>query len=341
MKVDDFTYHLPEELIAQNPAKVRDESRLMILRRESGKIEERKFKDIIDYLAPGDLLVLNNSKVIPARLMGKKLSSGIEIEVLLLNEKEKDIWEVLVKPGRRVKQGVEISFGEGKLVGKALDYTEYGGRLMEFFYEGNFDEIIDELGELPLPPYIHQKPADPGRYQTVYARERGSVAAPTAGLHFTPELLEKLEEKGIERSYLTLHVGLGTFRPVKVDNIEEHQMHAEYYELSQETAGLINQKKAEGKRVIAVGTTVTRTLEAIASEQGQLTASKGWTDIFIYPGYEFKVVDALVTNFHLPRSTLLMLVSAFAGRDQVLKAYEQAVANRYRFFSFGDAMFII
>ncbi|HHU91968.1 MAG TPA: tRNA preQ1(34) S-adenosylmethionine ribosyltransferase-isomerase QueA [Halanaerobiaceae bacterium] len=341
MKVDDFTYHLPEELIAQNPAKVRDESRLMILRRESGKIEERKFKDIIDYLAPGDLLVLNNSKVIPARLMGKKLSSGIEIEVLLLNEKEKDIWEVLVKPGRRVKQGVEISFGEGKLVGKALDYTEYGGRLMEFSYEGNFDEIIDELGELPLPPYIHQKPADPGRYQTVYARERGSVAAPTAGLHFTPELLEKLEEKGIERSYLTLHVGLGTFRPVKVDNIEEHQMHAEYYELSQETAGLINQKKAEGKRVIAVGTTVTRTLEAIASEQGQLTASKGWTDIFIYPGYEFKVVDALVTNFHLPRSTLLMLVSAFAGRDQVLKAYEQAVANRYRFFSFGDAMFII
>ncbi|MGB4177989.1 MAG: tRNA preQ1(34) S-adenosylmethionine ribosyltransferase-isomerase QueA, partial [Halanaerobiales bacterium] len=327
MKVDDFTYHLPEELIAQNPAKVRDESRLMILRRESGKIEERKFKDIIDYLAPGDLLVLNNSKVIPARLMGKKLSSGIEIEVLLLNEKEKDIWEVLVKPGRRVKQGVEISFGEGKLVGKALDYTEYGGRLMEFSYEGNFDEIIDELGELPLPPYIHQKPADPGRYQTVYARERGSVAAPTAGLHFTPELLEKLEEKGIERSYLTLHVGLGTFRPVKVDNIEEHQMHAEYYELSQETAGLINQKKAEGKRVIAVGTTVTRTLEAIASEQGQLTASKGWTDIFIYPGYEFKVVDALVTNFHLPRSTLLMLVSAFAGRDQVLKAYEQAVAN--------------
>ena len=293
MKVDDFTYHLPEELIAQNPAKVRDESRLMILRRESGKIEERKFKDIIDYLAPGDLLVLNNSKVIPARLMGKKLSSGIEIEVLLLNEKEKDIWEVLVKPGRRVKQGVEISFGEGKLVGKALDYTEYGGRLMEFSYEGNFDEIIDELGELPLPPYIHQKPADPGRYQTVYARERGSVAAPTAGLHFTPELLEKLEEKGIERSYLTLHVGLGTFRPVKVDNIEEHQMHAEYYELSQETAGLINQKKAEGKRVIAVGTTVTRTLEAIASEQGQLTASKGWTDIFIYPGYEFKVVDAL------------------------------------------------
>ena len=260
---------------------------------------------------------------------------------MLLNEKEKDIWEVLVKPGRRVKQGVEISFGEGKLVGKALDYTEYGGRLMEFSYEGNFDEIIDELGELPLPPYIHQKPADPGRYQTVYARERGSVAAPTAGLHFTPELLEKLEEKGIERSYLTLHVGLGTFRPVKVDNIEEHQMHAEYYELSQETAGLINQKKAEGKRVIAVGTTVTRTLEAIASEQGQLTASKGWTDIFIYPGYEFKVVDALVTNFHLPRSTLLMLVSAFAGRDQVLKAYEQAVANRYRFFSFGDAMFII
>ncbi len=341
MKVDDFTYHLPEELIAQNPAMVRDESRLMILRRESGKIEERKFKDIIDYLAPGDLLVLNNSKVIPARLMGKKLSSGIEIEVLLLNEKEKDIWEVLVKPGRRVKQGVEISFGEGKLVGKALDYTEYGGRLMEFSYEGNFDEIIDELGELPLPPYIHQKPADPGRYQTVYARERGSVAAPTAGLHFTPELLEKLEEKGIERSYLTLHVGLGTFRPVKVDNIEEHQMHAEYYELSQETAGLINQKKAEGKRVIAVGTTVTRTLEAIASEQGQLTASKGWTDIFIYPGYEFKVVDALVTNFHLPRSTLLMLVSAFAGRDQVLKAYEQAVANSYRFFSFGDAMFII
>lgn len=341
MKVDDFSYDLPEELIAQKPAKVRDESRLMILHRENGKIEHRYFRDIINYLNEGDLLVLNNSKVIPARLFGKKLSTGVEIEVLLLNEKGKDLWEVLVKPGRRVKKGTQISFGGGKLLGKTLDYTEFGGRLMKFTCSGNFDEIIDELGEMPLPPYIHEKPVDPGRYQTVYARERGSVAAPTAGLHFTPELMQELREKGIEMSYLTLHVGLGTFRPVKAENVEEHQMHAEYYELSQQTADLINQKKAEGKRVIAVGTTVTRTLETIASEKGILTASKGWTDIFIYPGYEFKVIDALVTNFHLPRSTLLMLVSAFAGREQILNAYRQAVEERYRFFSFGDAMLII
>jgi len=341
VKVDDFSYELPEELIAQKPAEYRDESRLMILHRESGKIEEKKFRDIIDYLNEGDLLVLNNSKVLPARLFGRKFSTGTQIEVLLLNEKEKDIWEVLVRPGRRVKIGTEISFGDGRLLGKTLDYTEFGGRLMKFSYSGNFDEIIDELGELPLPPYIHEKPADPGRYQTVYAKERGSVAAPTAGLHFTPELLRKLEEKGIGTAYLTLHVGLGTFRPVKAEHVEEHQMHAEYYELSQQTAELINQKKAEGKRVIAVGTTVTRTLEAIASEKGILTASKGWTDIFIFPGYEFKVIDALVTNFHLPRSTLLMLVSAFAGREKILKAYQQAVEKKYHFFSFGDAMFII
>ena len=341
MKVDDFSYDLPEELIAQKPAKVRDESRLMILHRENGKIEHRYFRDIINYLNEGDLLVLNNSKVIPARLFGKKLSTGVEIEVLLLNEKGKDLWEVLVKPGRRVKKGTQISFGGGKLLGETLDYTEFGGRLMKFTCSGNFDEIIDELGEMPLPPYIHEKPVDPGRYQTVYARERGSVAAPTAGLHFTPELMQELREKGIEMSYLTLHVGLGSFRPVKAENVEEHQMHAEYYELSQQTADLINQKKAEGKRVIAVGTTVTRTLETIASEKGILTASKGWTDIFIYPGYEFKVIDALVTNFHLPRSTLLMLVSAFAGREQILNAYRQAVEERYRFFSFGDAMLII
>lgn len=341
MKVDDFSYELPEELIAQKPAEYRDESRLMILHRESGKIEEKKFRDIIDYLNEGDLLVLNNSKVLPARLFGRKFSTGTQIEVLLLNEKEKDIWEVLVRPGRRVKIGTEISFGDGRLLGQTLDYTEFGGRLMKFSYSGNFDEIIDELGELPLPPYIHEKPADPGRYQTVYAKERGSVAAPTAGLHFTPELLRKLEEKGIGTAYLTLHVGLGTFRPVKAEHVEEHQMHAEYYELSQQTAELINQKKAEGKRVIAVGTTVTRTLEAIASEKGILTASKGWTDIFIFPGYEFKVIDALVTNFHLPRSTLLMLVSAFAGREKILKAYQQAVEKKYHFFSFGDAMFII
>ena len=341
MKVDEFDYYLPDELIAQHPAKVRDESSLMILKRDSGKIIDRKFKDIIEYLDEGDLLVLNNSKVIPARLYGKKIPTGTEIELLLLNKKGEDLWEVLVRPGRRVRKGVRISFADGRLLGETLDSTGFGGRLMKFYYSGNFDEIISEAGELPLPPYIHEKLADPERYQTIYAKEQGSVAAPTAGLHFTADLLRKLKEKGVEIAYLTLHFGLGTFRPVKSENIEEHQMHSEYYELSKETAEMINSTKAEGKRVIAVGTTTTRTLESIVLKKGRIEADQGWTDIFIYSGFQFKVIDALITNFHLPRSTLLMLVSAFAGREMILNAYNHAVKKRYRFFSLGDAMFII
>lgn len=341
MKVEEFDYHLPEELIAQKPVETRDQSRLMVLDKHSGKIEHNKFEDIINYFDKGDLLVLNNSMVIPARLYGKKIPTGTDIEVLLLNEIEKDIWEVLVKPGKRVKKDVEISFAEGSLIGKTIDYTEFGGRIMEFSYNGDFDDLIDELGELPLPPYIYEELADPQRYQTVYAKERGSVAAPTAGLHFTPGLFEEFKKKGIDIAYLTLHVGLGTFRPVKVNNIEEHQMHVEYYELSRETADLINEKKESGNKVIAVGTTATRTLESIFAKKGRIEVDQGWTDIFIYPGYSFKVIDALVTNFHLPKSTLLMLISAFAGREKVLKAYYKAVEEKYRFFSLGDAMVII
>ena len=341
MKVEEFDYNLPEELIAQQPADIRDESRLMILHKNNGEVEHKNFKNIIDYLDEGDLLVLNNSKVIPARLFGQKVPTGTDIEVLLLNEKEADTWEVLVRPGKRVKKGVKISFANGKLIGETLEYTDFGGRIMKFYYSGDFDQLIDELGELPLPPYITEELEEPGRYQTVYAKERGSVAAPTAGLHFTAELFECLKEKGVDIAYLTLHVGLGTFRPVKVDKIEDHKMHSEYYELNEETAEQINQKKKEGKKVVAVGTTATRTLESIISEKGQIEAAKGWTDIFIYPGYKFKVIDALITNFHLPKSTLMMLISAFVGKDKVMSAYKVAVEERYRFFSLGDAMLII
>lgn len=341
MKVDEFDYYLPDELIAQQPVKVRDESRLMVLKRKSAEIIDKRFRDIIEYLNKGDLLVLNNSKVIPARLYGKKIPTGTEIEVLLLNEKEKDIWEVLVRPGKRVRKGVEISFANGRLLGKTLESTDFGGRIMRFSYSGNFEEIIKQTGELPLPPYITEKLEDPQRYQTIYAREQGSVAAPTAGLHFTKELLEEIQEKGVGIAYLTLHVGLGTFRPVKAENIEEHQMHSEYYELSTETAELINKTKEEGKRIVAVGTTSTRTLESIMARRGKIEAHQGWTDIFIYPGFEFKVIDGLVTNFHLPKSTLLMLVSAFASRERILNAYNYAVKKEYRFFSLGDAMLIV
>ncbi|QTL97996.1 tRNA preQ1(34) S-adenosylmethionine ribosyltransferase-isomerase QueA [Iocasia frigidifontis] len=339
MDVNEFDYYLPEKLIAQQPVPNRDESRLMVLDKATGEIEDRIFKDIIDLLDPGDLLVMNNSRVIPARLYGKKVPTGTDIEVLLLTEKEEGVWEVLVRPGKRVKKGVEISFGDNELMAKAVEYTEFGGRIMEFSYQGKFNEIIERLGELPLPPYIHEKLAEPGRYQTVYARKPGSAAAPTAGLHFTPQLIKQLEEKGIDIAYITLHVGLGTFRPVKVDKVEEHQMHSEYYELDAATARLIKEKKESGKRVISVGTTVTRTLETIAAK-GEIAAKKGWTDIFIYPPYKFKVIDGLITNFHLPRSTLLMLVSAFAGKEKVLTAYKEAVNREYRFFSLGDAMFI-
>ncbi|MFW5981351.1 MAG: tRNA preQ1(34) S-adenosylmethionine ribosyltransferase-isomerase QueA [bacterium] len=340
MKVDEFDYVLPEELIAQKPLEKRDQSRLMILNKDTGQIEQGIFTDIINYLNPGDLLVLNNSKVIPARLFGKKLPTGTDIEVLLLNELEKDVWEVLVKPGRRVKQGVKIYFSED-MTAETLDYTDFGGRIMRFDYKGDFDQIIDRLGKLPLPPYIHRELEDPNRYQTVYAKNRGSVAAPTAGLHFTPELFAKIKEKGIETAYLTLHVGLGTFRPVKVDEVKEHKMHAEYYHLDQDTADLIKHTKESGNKIVAVGTTSTRTLEAIATEKGKIEAAKGWTDIFIYPGYQFKVIDALITNFHLPKSTLMMLISALAGKENVLNAYQKAVEERYRFFSLGDAMLII
>lgn len=340
MKVEEFDYYLPEELIAQKPLEKRDESRLMVLNKDNGKIEQGIFRDIVDYLDEGDLLVLNNSKVIPARLFGKKIPTGTDIEVLLLNEVDTDLWEVLVKPGRRVKKGVKISFAD-KMTAETIDFTEFGGRLMRFEYDGDFDEILDELGKLPLPPYIHNELDEPERYQTVYAKNRGSVAAPTAGLHFTPELFKKLRSKGIQTAYLTLHVGLGTFRPVKVDDVESHKMHSEYYQLDEETANLINETKANNKRVVAVGTTSTRTLEAIASERGKIEAVKGWTDIFIYPGYEFKVIDALITNFHLPKSTLMMLISALAGKDYVMSAYKKAVEERYRFFSLGDAMLIL
>lgn len=341
MKVEEFDYNLPEELIAQKPADKRDQSRLMILNKETGMIEEGSFTDIIDYLEKDDLLVLNDSKVIPARLFGEKIPTGTRIEVLLLNEKNDDMWQVLVKPGKRVKKGVKISFGKGLITGTALEYTDFGGRIMKFDYNGNFDELINKLGKLPLPPYIHDELENPERYQTVYAKEKGSVAAPTAGLHFTPALLEKIRDKGVNVAYITLHVGLGTFRPVKTDRVEEHQMHAEYYELGQRTASLINKTIQKNKNIIAVGTTVTRTLEAIADDKGCIEKSQGWTDIFIYPGFHFKVIDGLITNFHLPRSTLLMLVSAFAGQDKILDAYRQAVEKKYRFFSLGDAMLIV
>src|SRR6056297_1174392 len=339
MKVEEFDYDLPERLIAQKPIENRDESRLMLLNKETGQIDEKIFYEIVDLLNKEDLLILNNSKVIPARLYGKKVPTGTDIEVLLLTRLDDKRWEVLVKPGKRVKKGVEISFGNGQLTGKAVGYTEFGGRVMEFDYEGDFEEILDKLGNMPLPPYIKEDLDEPERYQTVYAKKRGSVAAPTAGLHFTPELLDEIEEKGVQVEYITLHVGLGTFRPVRTDEVEEHDMHSEYIEVSEEVVNKIKKTKKGPGRVISVGTTVTRALET-AAEKGGLEEFKGWTDIFIYPGYNFKVIDALITNFHLPKSTLLMMISALAGKEKIMTAYGKAVKEEYRFYSLGDAMFI-
>lgn len=339
MKTRDFYYELPQELIAQHPLKDRTQSKLMVLDKETGEIEHRHFKDIIELLNEGDTLVLNNTRVIPARLFGNRPGKEEKIEILLLKRTE-DTWETLVKPGKKCKVGSTIEFGDGLLVGDVLSIGEDGNRIIKFRYDGIFEEILDQLGEMPLPPYITEKLEDRERYQTVYSKNPGSAAAPTAGLHFTKELLKEIEEKGVNVTFLTLHVGLGTFRPVKVENVLEHQMHSEYYELSKEAAELINSTKKNGGRVISVGTTTTRTLETIADENGLLKESSGWTDIFIYPGYRFKVVDSLITNFHLPESTLLMLVSAISSKEIIMNAYKTAVEEKYRFFSFGDAMFI-
>ena len=331
---------MPEELIAQDPLEDRSSSRLMVLHKDTGRIEHKIFRDIIDYLNPGDCLVINDTKVIPARLMGIKEDTGAAIEVLLLKRNADDVWECLVKPGKKARTGARIVFGEGLLVGEIVDVIEDGNRMIKFHYEGIFEEILDKLGQMPLPPYITHKLQDKNRYQTVYARNEGSAAAPTAGLHFTKELLEKIKEKGVNVVSITLHVGLGTFRPVKVDKIEEHRMHTETFNISKEAADTINRTRAAGGRVIAVGTTSCRTLESAAADDGTIPARSGDTDIFIYPGYKFKAIDCLITNFHLPESTLIMLVSALAGRDNIMNAYETAVKERYRFFSFGDAMFI-
>lgn len=340
MDLKDFNYDLPEELIAQDPLEDRSSSRLMVLHKDTGRIEHKIFRDIIDYLNPGDCLVINDTKVIPARLMGIKEDTGATIEVLLLKRNADDVWECLVKPGKKARTGARIVFGEGLLVGEIVDVIEDGNRMIKFHYEGIFEEILDKLGQMPLPPYITHKLQDKNRYQTVYARNEGSAAAPTAGLHFTKELLEKIKEKGVNVVSITLHVGLGTFRPVKVDKIEEHHMHTETFNISKEAADTINRTRAAGGRVIAVGTTSCRTLESAAADDGTIPAKSGDTDIFIYPGYKFKAIDCLITNFHLPESTLIMLVSALAGRDNIMNAYETAVKERYRFFSFGDAMFI-
>ncbi len=340
MDLKDFNYDLPEELIAQDPLEDRSSSRLMVLHKDTGRIEHKIFRDIIDYLNPGDCLVINDTKVIPARLMGIKEDTGAAIEVLLLKRNVDDVWECLVKPGKKARTGARIIFGEGLLVGEIVDVIEDGNRMIKFHYEGIFEEILDKLGQMPLPPYITHKLQDKNRYQTVYARNEGSAAAPTAGLHFTKELLEKIKEKGVNVVSITLHVGLGTFRPVKVDKIEEHRMHTETFNISKEAADTINRTRAAGGRVIAVGTTSCRTLESAAADDGTIPAGSGDTDIFIYPGYKFKAIDCLITNFHLPESTLIMLVSALAGRDNIMNAYETAVKERYRFFSFGDAMFI-
>ncbi|MCM0648804.1 tRNA preQ1(34) S-adenosylmethionine ribosyltransferase-isomerase QueA [Clostridium swellfunianum] len=340
MEVKDFYFDLPEELIAQHPLEKRDESRLMIVDKNSGSIEHKKFKDILDYLEPGDCLVLNDTRVLPARLIGSKENSGGKMEFLLLKRLDKKRWETLVKPGKRAQLGAKFVFGNGELKAEVVGMAEEGSRVVEFHYEGIFEEVLDRLGQMPLPPYIKETLEDKERYQTVYSKEVGSAAAPTAGLHFTQELLDMIREKGVKTAFVTLHVGLGTFRPVKAEKIEQHIMHAEYYIMNEETARLINSTKEKGKRVIAVGTTSNRTLETIADENGRVREQSGWTDIFIYPGYKFKIVDALITNFHLPESTLIMLVSAFAGRDTIMKAYKTAVEDKYRFFSFGDAMFL-
>ena len=336
----DFYFDLPEELIAQDPLEDRSSSRLLVLDKNTGEVEHHVFRDVLEYLNPGDCLVINNTRVIPARLMGVKEDTGAAIEVLLLKRKENDVWESLVKPGKKCKIGARIVFGDGLLVGEVVDIVEEGNRLIQFHYEGIFEEILDKLGQMPLPPYITHKLQDKNRYQTVYAKHDGSAAAPTAGLHFTPELLQQVRDKGVEIAEVTLHVGLGTFRPVKEDDVLNHHMHSEFYRIEQSEADKINKAKAEGHRVISVGTTSTRTLESAADENGFLTEKSGWTEIFIYPGYQFKVIDSLITNFHLPESTLVMLVSALAGRENVLHAYGIAVQERYRFFSFGDAMLI-
>jgi len=341
MKLADFDYYLPEELIAQDPTEIRDHSRLMVLDRTKRSISHHIFQDIINYLNSGDTLVLNDTKVLPARLWGIKADTGAKIEVLLLKMVAEDTWETLVRPGKKAKSGSKIVFGQGELTGEILETTEVGGRIIRFSYQGVFEEVLDKLGEMPLPPYITKGLADRDRYQTIFARQQGSAAAPTAGLHFTSDLLEKIKKKGVKLAFVTLHVGLGTFRPVKEEEITNHQMHAEYYELSEETVKIIAEAKELGKKVVAVGTTSTRVLESVAAKFGELRPDKGWTDIFIYPGFSFQVIDALLTNFHLPKSTLLMLISAFSQREFILEAYEQAVENRYRFFSFGDAMLIL
>ncbi|MCR8850095.1 tRNA preQ1(34) S-adenosylmethionine ribosyltransferase-isomerase QueA [Rossellomorea sp. SC111] len=340
MKVEDFDFHLPEELIAQTPLENRSGSRLMVLDKEDGSMDHIRFKQITEYLQEGDCLVLNDTRVLPARLYGQKEDTGANIEVLLLKQEDGDKWETLVKPAKRIRVGTEIVFGDGKLRATCVDLKDHGGRILEFRYEGIFYEVLDELGEMPLPPYIRERLDEQDRYQTVFARERGSAAAPTAGLHFTEELLDELKEKGVHIAFITLHVGLGTFRPVSVETIEDHDMHAEFYQVSEGTARLLNEVRANGGKIITVGTTSTRTLESIASKHGTFVEENGWTNIFIYPGYEFKGIDGLITNFHLPKSTLIMLVSAFAGQDNVMHAYETAVKEKYRFFSFGDAMLI-
>lgn len=340
MRTADFYYDLPEELIAQDPLLDRSSSRLMHLDKTTGEIQHTDFKHIVKYLKPGDCLVINDTRVIPARLYGSKIGTDAGIEILLLKRKENNIWETLVKPGKKAKPGTKISFGDGLLIGEVLDIVEEGNRLIQFTYDGIFEEILDQLGEMPLPPYITHKLQDKERYQTVYAKNEGSAAAPTAGLHFTKELLQQIQDMGVNIAHVTLHVGLGTFRPVKVDDVENHHMHSEFYVVEEDQAKLINDTKKNGGRVISVGTTSCRTLESATDENGILQAKSGWTEIFIYPGYKFKMIDALITNFHLPESTLLMLVSALAGKGHIMKAYEEAVKERYRFFSFGDAMLI-
>lgn len=341
MNVEEFDYDLPESLIAQTPLKDRDQSRLLVLGRNSGNIEHKHFKDVINYLETGDTLVLNDTRVMPARLFGLKEETGAKVEMLMLTRIENNDWEVLLKPAKRIKVGNKLSFGEGKIIAECIEELDQGGRIMRLHYEGILEERLNELGEMPLPPYIKERSDDPDRYQTVYAKESGSAAAPTAGLHFTDELLDEIRAKGINIAFITLHVGLGTFRPVSVEDINDHEMHSEYYQMTQETANLLNQTKKEGHRIISVGTTSTRTLETIRRDYNEFVAVSGWTDIFIYPGFTYKAIDGLITNFHLPKSTLVMLVSAFSSRENILNAYKEAVKLEYRFFSFGDAMLII
>ena len=341
MNVEEFDYHLPESLIAQTPLKNRDQSRLLVLGRKTGNIAHKHFTDIMDYFEPGDTLVLNDTRVMPARLFGLKEETGAKVEMLMLTRIEDNDWEVLLKPAKRIKVGNTLSFGNGKIIAECIKDLEQGGRIMRLHYEGILEERLDELGEMPLPPYIKERLDDPDRYQTVYAKENGSAAAPTAGLHFTDELLQKIKDKGVNIAFITLHVGLGTFRPVSVEDIDDHEMHSEYYQMTKETADMLNKTKENGHRIISVGTTSTRTLETIRRDHEQFVATSGWTDIFIYPGFEYKAIDGLITNFHLPKSTLVMLVSAFSSREYILNAYKEAVKLKYRFFSFGDAMLII